>query len=92
MENILTIAALVSLLVQALRKAPATASIWKRVPDGWRWAVPLALAFAGTVADAAIAGAPLWPESIHAGVAAGLATWLASMGLAAAGKEIRNGR
>lgn len=92
MENILAIAVLVSLLVQALRKAPATAPIWQRVPDGYRWAVPLALALAGTVADSMIAGAPLWPTSITAGVSAVLATWLASMGLASAGKELRNGR
>lgn len=92
MESILLIAALVSLLVQGLRKLPLTAPLWQRIPDGYRWAPPLVLAFLGTLADRLIAGDALWPTSTVAALSAVAVTWLASMGVAAGAKEMATGK
>lgn len=92
MESILLIAGLVSLLVQGLRKLPLTAPLWQRIPDGYRWAPPLVLAFLGTLTERLLDGAPLWPTSTVAALSAVVLTWLASMGVAAGAKELTAGK
>ncbi len=80
-------ALLITIIIQALRKWPALRDrIWARIPDGWRFAVPMlsgaAVAFVAAYSD----GQPL-SAALAAAVGGALTIGLGSMGAAAALKE-----
>src|SRR5688500_908735 len=79
--------ACLTLAGQVLRKNETLRKkIWTKVPDGWRWAIPVLSGAAIAFSGAWLTGVPLMTALVHA-VGGALAIGGGSMGLASALKE-----
>lgn len=69
-------AALLTLLIQVCRNVAWTAKLWKRIPDGWRWTVPI-------LAGAATGYVEAWRQGhdFHTAVIAMMSVGLGAVGL-----------
>ena len=66
------VAGLVLVASYALRRLPPTAPLWAKVPDGWRWLVPLVLASLTAFGEALQSGRG-WDGALQVGLTAVLA-------------------
>jgi hypothetical protein len=67
---------MLTLLIQALRNIPTTASVWKRIPDGWRWLVPIVMGDAIGFVEAYRQG-----HDVHTALLAMMSIGLGAVGL-----------
>jgi len=84
------IAMLLTCVVQLARKSPKTADWWKKVPDGWRWLIPVAAGAAMGFVHGYQGHLPLGGALLSAGIEALYGIFgvsMTSMGLAAALRE-----
>lgn len=84
LRNWYALAALIlTLAVQLFRKAPGSSEWWAKIPDGWRWALPVLSGAVAGFTQAFAAGLNVWSALLGAvGGAVGIS--LPSMGLNAA--------
>lgn len=69
--------------LQVFRKVPLTSGVWKKIPDGYRFLVPLFLGFATAFVGAWQEG-QVWQSALLSALGGAIAIGFPSMGVAAA--------
>lgn len=79
-------ALILTTVVQIVRKSPVLRDLWRRIPDGWRWVIPVLGGSVTGLVHGLHVGAPLAHLALYAGAGA-LGISLPAMGLHALLKE-----
>jgi hypothetical protein len=79
-------ALILTAVVQVVRKSPVLRDLWRSIPDGWRWLVPVLAGASTGLIHGLESGVPLLQLALYAGAGA-LGISLPAMGLHALLRE-----